>query len=68
MPMMSSGDGESDKSTFLLSGYARLAQDVLQQAICKRVGVVLLVDDGGSSWDAPRRSSWTWRATSFRAC
>lgn len=49
---MGSGDGEMDKAeaqgtTFLFSGYARLPQDVSHQAIYKRVGVVLEVDEMG---------------------
>jgi hypothetical protein len=34
-------------TTFLFSGYARLPQDVSHQAMYKRVGVVLEVDDKG---------------------
>jgi hypothetical protein len=34
-------------TTFLFSGYARLPQDVSHQAIYKRVGVVIEVDDQG---------------------
>ena len=37
----------SEPTTFLFSGYARLPQDVSHQAIYKRVGVVLEVDDSG---------------------
>lgn len=33
--------------TFLFSGYARLPQDVSHQALYKRVGVVVVVDDTG---------------------
>ena len=44
---MGSGNGEMDKTTFLFSGYARLPQDVSHQAIYKRVGVVLEVDEAG---------------------
>lgn len=49
---MGSGDGKMDKArpqgtTFLFSGYARLPQDVSHQAIYKRVGVVLEVDEMG---------------------
>ena len=44
---MGSGNGEMDKTTFLFSGYARLPQDVSHQAIYKRVGVVLEVDETG---------------------
>ncbi len=33
--------------TFLFSGYARLPQDVSHQAMYKRVGVVLEVDEAG---------------------
>jgi hypothetical protein len=36
-----------DKVTFLFSGYARLPQDVSHQAMYKRVGVVVEVDDTG---------------------
>lgn len=36
-----------EPSTFLFSGYARLPQDVSHQAIYKRVGVVLEVDEKG---------------------
>ena len=45
---MGRGDGEMDKTTFLFSGYARLPQDVSHQAIYKRVGVVLEVDEAGA--------------------
>ena len=50
---MGSGDGKMDKvkahgTTFLFSGYARLPQDVSHQAIYKRVGVVLEVDEMGA--------------------
>jgi hypothetical protein len=34
--------------SYLFSGYARLPQDVSHQAIYKRVGVVLEVDEGGA--------------------
>jgi len=49
---MVSADGQGDKlpahdTTFLFSGYARLPQDVSHQAIYKRVGVVLEVDEMG---------------------
>lgn len=49
---MGAGDGHMDKvsprgTTFLFSGYARLPQDVSHQAIYKRVGVVLEVDEDG---------------------
>jgi hypothetical protein len=49
---MGSGDGHMDNveaqgTTFLFSGYARLPQDVSHQAIYKRVGVVLEVDEMG---------------------
>lgn len=37
----------SEPTTFLFSGYARLPQDVSHQAMYKRVGVVLEVDDAG---------------------
>ena len=37
----------SEPTTFLFSGYARLPQDVSHQAMYKRVGVVLEVDEGG---------------------
>lgn len=37
----------SDLTTFLFSGYARLPQDVSHQAIYKRVGVVVEVDEAG---------------------
>jgi hypothetical protein len=37
----------SAPTTFLFSGYARLPQDVSHQAMYKRVGVVLEVDDAG---------------------
>jgi Domain of unknown function (DUF3870) len=37
----------SESTTFLFSGYARLPQDVSHQAMYKRVGVVLEVDDAG---------------------
>ena len=37
----------SEPLTFLFSGYARLPQDVSHQAIYKRVGVVIEVDDEG---------------------
>ncbi len=36
-----------EPSTFLFSGYARLPQDVSHQAMYKRVGVVVEVDDAG---------------------
>ena len=36
-----------DRSTFLFSGYARLPQDVSHQAMYKRVGVVVEVDERG---------------------
>jgi hypothetical protein len=36
-----------EPTTFLFSGYARLPQDVSHQAIYKRVGVVIEVDDKG---------------------
>jgi hypothetical protein len=36
-----------DKVTFLFSGYARLPQDVSHQAMYKRVGVVVEVDEAG---------------------
>ena len=38
----------SEPTTFLFSGYARLPQDVSHQAMLKRVGVVLEVDEGGA--------------------
>ena len=38
----------SEPTTFLFSGYARLPQDVSHQAMYKRVGVVLEVDEGGA--------------------
>ena len=38
----------SEPTTFLFSGYARLPQDVSHQAMYKRVGVVLEVDDAGA--------------------
>jgi Domain of unknown function (DUF3870) len=38
----------SAPTTFLFSGYARLPQDVSHQAMYKRVGVVLEVDDAGA--------------------
>jgi hypothetical protein len=49
---MGFGDGKMHKveaqgTTFLFSGYARLPQDVSHQAIYKRVGVVLEVDEMG---------------------
>jgi hypothetical protein len=37
----------SEPLTFLFSGYARLPQDVSHQAMYKRVGVVVEVDDKG---------------------
>jgi hypothetical protein len=37
----------SEPTTFLFSGYARLPQDVSHQAMYKRVGVVVEVDQGG---------------------
>jgi hypothetical protein len=37
----------AELSTFLFSGYARLPQDVSHQAIYKRVGVVVEVDEKG---------------------
>jgi hypothetical protein len=37
----------SEPLTFLFSGYARLPQDVSHQAMYKRVGVVVEVDDAG---------------------
>ena len=37
----------SEPTTFLFSGYARLPQDVSHQAMYKRVGVVLEVDEAG---------------------
>src|SRR5665647_365239 len=37
----------SEPMTFLFSGYARLPQDVSHQAMYKRVGVVLEVDEAG---------------------
>jgi hypothetical protein len=37
----------SAPTTFLFSGYARLPQDVSHQAMYKRVGVVLEVDEAG---------------------
>jgi hypothetical protein len=37
----------SPSTTFLYSGYARLPQDVSHQAMYKRVGVVLEVDEAG---------------------
>ena len=37
----------SEPITFLFSGYARLPQDVSHQAMYKRVGVVVEVDDEG---------------------
>ena len=37
-----------EPSTFLFSGYARLPQDVSHQALYKRVGVVLEVDQKGT--------------------
>ena len=37
----------SEPTTFLFSGYARLPQDVRHQAMLKRVGVVLEVDEAG---------------------
>jgi hypothetical protein len=37
----------SEPTTFLFSGYARLPQDVSHQAMLKRVGVVLEVDEAG---------------------
>jgi hypothetical protein len=37
----------SEPLTFLFSGYARLPQDVSHQAMYKRVGVVIEVDDKG---------------------
>jgi hypothetical protein len=37
----------SAPATFLFSGYARLPQDVSHQAMYKRVGVVLEVDEAG---------------------
>jgi hypothetical protein len=36
-----------EMSTFLFSGYARLPQDVSHQAIYRRVGVVIEVDEKG---------------------
>jgi hypothetical protein len=38
----------SEPTTFLFSGYARLPQDVSHQAMYKRVGVVLEVDEAGA--------------------
>ena len=38
----------SEPTTFLFSGYARLPQDVSHQAMYKRVGVVLEVDEDGA--------------------
>ena len=38
----------SEPSTFLFSGYARLPQDVSHQAMYKRVGIVLEVDERGT--------------------
>jgi hypothetical protein len=38
----------SEPVTFLFSGYARLPQDVSHQAMYKRVGVVIEVDDAGA--------------------
>ena len=38
----------SAPTTFLFSGYARLPQDVSHQAMYKRVGVVLEVDEAGA--------------------
>jgi Domain of unknown function (DUF3870) len=35
-------------TSFLFSGYARLPQDVSHQAMYKRVGVVVEVDEGGA--------------------
>ena len=37
----------TEPTTFLFSGYARLPQDVSHQAMYKRVGVVLEVDEAG---------------------
>ena len=37
----------SEPTTFLFSGYARLPQDVSHQAMYKRVGVVIEVDQEG---------------------
>jgi len=37
----------SEPTTFLFSGYARLPQDVSHQAMYKRVGVVIEVDNAG---------------------
>ena len=37
----------SEPTTFLFSGYARLPQDVSHQAMYKRVGVVIEVDEDG---------------------
>ncbi|MCX6363698.1 MAG: DUF3870 domain-containing protein [Actinobacteria bacterium] len=37
----------SAPATFLFSGYARLPQDVSHQAMYKRVGVVLEIDEAG---------------------
>jgi len=37
----------SEPTTLLFSGYARLPQDVSHQAMYKRVGVVLEVDEAG---------------------
>lgn len=36
-----------EQTSFLFSGYARLPQDVSHQAMYKRVGVVIEVDDTG---------------------
>ncbi|MDI9600017.1 MAG: DUF3870 domain-containing protein [Actinobacteria bacterium] len=41
------GEAEAQVTTFLFSGYARLPQDVSHQAIYKRVGIVLEVDETG---------------------
>ena len=38
----------SEPTTFLFSGYARLPQDVSHQAMYKRVGVVVEVDEAGA--------------------
>ena len=42
----------SEPTTFLFSGYARLPQDVSHQALYKRVGVVIEVDEDGIILDA----------------
>ena len=38
---------EREPSTYLFSGYARLPQDVSHQAVYKRVGVIIEVDEHG---------------------